>query len=125
MRFGIRLKFSLAIISIVVLIIASLTLFFIWNESNLLRTQVIEMVERETVHLANTAQQSIGVDELSLIESINYLKKIRHIKYAFILDRDDLVVRYFDRRGTRELERPLRDRVDRRLAGRAESTEVL
>jgi serine phosphatase RsbU (regulator of sigma subunit) len=124
-RFGIRLKFSLAIISIVVLIIVSITMFFIWNESNLLRTQVMQMVERETAHLANTAQQSIGVDELSLIEAINDLKKIRHIKYAFVLDKGDLVVQYFDRRASRDLERPLADRVQRRLAGRAASGEVL
>ncbi|HPG49352.1 MAG TPA: SpoIIE family protein phosphatase [Spirochaetota bacterium] len=124
-RFGIRLKFSLAIISIVVMIIVALTLFFIWNESSLLRTQVMQMVERETVHLANTAQQSIGVDELSLIEAINDLKKIKHIKYAFILDRDDLVIRYFDRRGTRDLEKPLSDRIDRKLADRTASAEIL
>ncbi len=124
-RLGIRLKFSLAIISIVVLIIVSLTLFFIWNESSLLKTQAMQMVERETVHLANTAQQSIGVDELSLIEAINDLKKIKHIKYAFVLDRGDLVVRYFDRRGTRDLERTLNDKVDRRLANRTARGDVL
>lgn len=124
-RFGIRLKFSLAIISIVVLIIVSLTMFFMWNESSLLKAQVMQMVERETVHLANTAQQSIGVDELSLIESLNDLKRIKHIKYAFILDRGDLVIRYFDRRGTRELERPLNDRVERGLEKRAAKTDIL
>jgi serine phosphatase RsbU (regulator of sigma subunit) len=124
-KLGIRLKFSLAIISIVVLIIVSITMFFIWNESNLLRTQVMQMVERETVHLANTAQQSIGVDELSLIEAINDLKKVKHIKYAFVLDKNDRVVQYFDRRGSRELERPLTDRVDRKLAGRVAKADVL
>jgi len=124
-KFGIRLKFSLAIISLVVLIIISMTLFFIVRESNILKMQIMSAVERETVHLANTAQQSIGVDELSMIAAINDLKKIDYIMYAFVLDKDDTLAQYFDRRGDRAISGPLNDRIDRKLASRAQSSDIL
>ena len=120
-RFGIRLKFTLAILSLVVLIIISMTLFFIVRESNILKMQVMSAVERETVHLANTAQQSIGVDELSLIAAINDLKKIDYILYAFVLDKDDTVGQHFDRRSERAIGGPLNDKIDRKLASRSQS----
>lgn len=124
-RFGIRLKFSLAIISMVALIIISITLYFVWRESEILKTQVIQAVKSETVHLANTAQQSIDVDELSLFEAIDYLKKIEYIKYAFVLDRKDTIVQNFDRRGTRTLGKVLDDKIDRRLADRTQDEKTL
>ncbi|MBP7736288.1 MAG: SpoIIE family protein phosphatase [Spirochaetes bacterium] len=123
-RFGIRLKFSLAIISLVALIIIFITFFFVWNESSILTRQTLDAVERETVHLANTAQQSIGLDELSMIAAINDLKKMNHIHYAFILDKDDAVVQYFDRRKERELQAPLSDRIERKLAERATTEDI-
>ncbi|MBN2079222.1 MAG: SpoIIE family protein phosphatase [Spirochaetes bacterium] len=123
-RFGIRLKFSLAIITLVSIIILSITMFFIWRESDLLKTQIMQSVEREIVHLANTTQQSIGVDELSMIAAINDLKKIDYIRYAFVLDRNDLIVHYFDRRGAREPAIPLEDGVDRDLAERAGNADI-
>ncbi|OHD63856.1 MAG: hypothetical protein A2176_12135 [Spirochaetes bacterium RBG_13_51_14] len=123
-KFGIRLKFSLAIMSLVVFIILSMTLFFIWRESNILEMQILEIVEREIVHLANTAQQSIGVDELSIIAAINDLKKIDYLKYAFVLDKDEAVVQYFDRREKRALAQPLDDGVDRNLKTRAQSDDI-
>jgi len=124
-RFSIRLKFTLAIISLVVLIIVSMTLFFIVRESNILKMQIMSAVERETVHLANTAQQSIGVDELSLIAAINDLKKIDYIIYAFVLDKDDAVDQHFDRRGERAIAGPLNDGIDRKLSSRSQDTEIL
>jgi len=123
-RFGIRLKFSLAIITLVSLLIISITIFFIWRESDILTKQVLDSVNRETVHLANNAQQSIGLDELSMIAAINDLKKISYIKYAFILDKNDAVIQYFDRRKEREMLEPLRDSVDRRLGERAAVDDI-
>jgi len=123
-RFGIAFKFSLAIISLVVLIIVSMTLFFIWRESDIMKMQVVDLVERETIHLANTAQQSIGVDELSLLASINDLKKIDYLMYAFVLDKGDMVIQYFDRRGNRDVMQPLDDGVDRGLAARAANGDI-
>jgi serine phosphatase RsbU (regulator of sigma subunit) len=117
-KFSIRLKFSLAIIALVFTIIISITLFFIWRESNILTEQVIQAVERETVHLYNTAQQTIGVDELTMVDAITDLKKISYLKYAFILDKDGVIIKYFDRRGARAPDQKLDDRVDRGLASR-------
>ncbi|MBN1495758.1 MAG: SpoIIE family protein phosphatase [Spirochaetes bacterium] len=123
-RFGIAFKFSLAIISLVVLIIVSMTLFFIWRESDIMKMQVVDLVERETIHLANTAQQSIGVDELSLLASINDLKKIDYLLYAFVLDKGDMVIQYFDRRGNRDVMQPVNDGIDRGLAARAANGDI-
>ncbi len=123
-RFGIRLKFSLAIITLVALLIIFITLFFIWRESDILTKQVLDSVERETVHLANNAQQSIGLDELSMIAAINDLKKINYINYAFILDKNDAVIQYFDRRKERNVQMPLRDNVERGLATRAANEDI-
>lgn len=124
-RFGIRLKFSLAIISLVAFLILSITLFFIWRESDILTKQVLDSVKRETVHLANNAQQSIGFDELSMIAAINDLRKIAYIHYAFILDKNDSVVQYFDLRKEREVQAPLRDGIDRKLTERTGKDNIL
>ncbi len=123
-RFGIRLKFSMAIISLVALIIMFSTLFFIWRESDILTRQVLDAVKRETVHLANTAEQTIGLDEISMFAAINDLKKINYIHYAFILDKKDTVIQYFDRRKDREMQTPLRDGVDRGLAARSSDEQI-
>jgi serine phosphatase RsbU (regulator of sigma subunit) len=124
-RFGIRLKFSLAIISLVCIIIISMTLYFLWRESNILKRQVIEAVDREVAHLANTAQQSIGVDELSIVAAINSLKKIDYIKYAFVLDGKDMIIQYFDRRKIRTIDKSLDDHVARNLDARATSDNTV
>ena len=55
-RISIRLKFSLAIIALVSIIIITITLYFIYRESNLLKAQAFQLVERETIHLANTTR---------------------------------------------------------------------
>ena len=123
-RFGIRLKFSLAIIFLAFMIIISMTLYFVWRESNILKKQVIEAVEREMAHLSNTAQQSIGVDELSIIAAINDLKKIDYIKYAFVLDKDGRIIQYFVRRRSRTFEHALDDQVDRKLTARGTSEDI-
>jgi serine phosphatase RsbU (regulator of sigma subunit) len=125
-KFGIRLKFSLAIISLVVLIIVSITLFFIWRESNILTEQIKRMWERETEHLANTAQV-IDVENIPLSDAINDLKKFKYLTYAFILDKKDTVRENFDRREkteSRTLGQPLDDKVERNLSDRTEEEHV-
>jgi HAMP domain-containing protein len=123
-RFGIRLKFSLAIISLVVIIIVSITAFFIWRESALLNNQVKQMWERETEHLAVTAQD-IGVQDISLIEAIKDLKKFKYLRYAYILDKKNNIQQYFDLRRVPGggLGFVFGDGVDRNLAARADRGE--
>jgi len=97
-RFGLRMKFTLAIISLVAMILGTMTIYFVYRESDLLRKQVFASVQREMVHLANTAQESIGVDELAIIAAIKNLQKIDHFNYAFILNQEGQIIQYFDRR---------------------------
>ena len=102
----------------------SITLFFIWRESDILKMQVVDLVERETVHLANTAQQSIGVDELSLMAAINDLKKINYIQYASSSTRTISSYSISTAGGSTTSCRPSGDGVDRKLAARSASDDV-
>ncbi len=124
-KFSIRIKVSLAIIVFVSIIIVTFTGYFIYRESTLLKEQVFQFVKREVIHLANTAQGSIGVDELALISAIKDLEKIKHLTYAFILskkdsaggdtplNRDNAIIQYFDRRGKRNIGEILKDNINR------------
>jgi hypothetical protein len=95
-RFGLRLKFSLAIIVLVATVLLTMSIYFVLREIRLLRSQIFESVQRELVHLSNTAQESIGGDELAIIASISDLKKLDYLSYAFVLNarrRDHPVLR--------------------------------
>lgn len=108
-KFSIKYKISLAIIALVSIIISSFTFFTIKNESNLLEQQVFQFVERELVHLGNTAGASIGIDDIALVNSINDLKQFSYIRYAYVLNkrdprredvgqnRDNVIIQHFDR----------------------------
>ncbi len=115
-RFSLRLKFSLAISLLVSLVVLSISGFIIWRESNLLQDQVFQFVKRELVHLARTTQVSMGSDEIAMIESINDLKDIEYLSYAFILNAQDQLLLHFDRRGERLPQEPINDGIERDLS---------
>lgn len=126
-RFGITLKFSLAIISLVSAIILTIAVFIVYRESDILKEQVFNFVQREVVHLSNTAQQTIGFDELTLSDSVNELKKLDFLKYVFVLNNNNEIIYYFDRRGpegeTKHEERKvLNDNVQRVIDERSDRT---
>ncbi|MFC1670886.1 SpoIIE family protein phosphatase [Spirochaetota bacterium] len=112
-KFGIRIKFSLAILALVSVIIMTITGYFIRRESQLLKEQIFQSIEREIIHLSNTAQNSIGVDELALVEAINNLKKITYINYAYILNKDNMIIQNFDKRKSFKTNEVLNDSVER------------
>ncbi len=95
-RFGLRLKFSLAIIALVALVLFTLAFYFIQRESELLRKQIFTYIQRELIHISNSTRESIGVDELALLSAIQDLKKIEYIKYAYILNQKNQIVRHFN-----------------------------
>ena len=99
-RFGISLKFSLAIIALVSVIILTIAVFIVYRESGLLKEQVFNFTKREIVHLGNTAQQTIGYEELTLSDAVNELKKIGYYRYVIVLGSNNEVLYYFDRRGS-------------------------
>lgn len=123
-KIGLRIKFSVGIIALVFIIIMTISGYFIYRESNLLKEQIFSSVNREVIHLSNTAQESIGVDELALISAVNNLKKISYIKYAFVLDMDNTLIQYFDQRGEREIGEKLEDNIIRK-SDQAESDEKI
>ncbi|RPI92059.1 MAG: HAMP domain-containing protein, partial [Spirochaetales bacterium] len=96
-RFGLRMKFSLAIITLVSVVIAIMTLYFIRTESALLKSEIIKFAEREIEHLTNTAQESISAkDELALIAAVRNVQKITSIRYVFIFDPNGRIIQNFD-----------------------------
>jgi len=128
-KFGISLKFSLAIIALVSIIILTIAVFIVYRESGLLKQQVFNITEREIVHLANTTQQTVGYDELSLSDAVNELKKIEYYRYVFVLGSNNEVLYYFDRRGAdgdvkHEVRKPLSDSITRTLDGRSNPDSI-
>ncbi|MBN1532211.1 MAG: SpoIIE family protein phosphatase [Spirochaetes bacterium] len=112
-RFGIRIKFSLAIISLVSIIIVTITAYFVWRETGLLKDQIFQLVEREIVHLSKTASGSIGIDELAMLTAMQDLRKIPYFKYAYILDKEDSIQQYFDLTKKQKIGEKLIERFDR------------
>lgn len=128
-RFGITLKLSLAIISLVSIIILTIAVFIVNRESKILKEQVENFVKREVVHLSNTAQQTIGFDELTLSDTVNELKKIDFFKYVFVLNNKNEIIYYFDRRGPQgetihEERKVLNDSVQRILEDRSDPSSI-
>jgi len=128
-RFGISFKFSLAIIALVSIIILIIAVFIVYRESGLLKEQIVNSTKREIVHLANTAQQTIGYDELTLNDAVNELKKIENYKYVFVLGKDNEILYYFDNRGNEgetkhEVRKELNDSVQRILDPKKSTDDV-
>jgi len=128
-RFGISLKFSLAVIGLVSVIILTIAVFIVYRESGLLKQQIFNITEREISHLGNTTQQTIGYDELSLSDAVNDLKKIEYYRYVFVLGSGGEVLYYFDRRGTdgdakHEVRKPLNDSIVRSIENRIDPNSI-
>lgn len=124
-RFGIRLKFSLAIITLVAVIIVIITGYFVWRETDLLRTQIFQFVARELVHLNKTAQGSIGVEEIALIGAINDLENIKFLRYAYVLNSDGRIIQAFDERSKIQPGEKLNDGVNRKGGKKPEGEEYV
>ncbi len=128
-RFGISLKFSLAIIALVSVIILTIAVFIVYRESGLFKEQVFNFTKREIVHLGNTAQQTIGYEELTLSDAVNELKKIDYYKYVFVLGSNNEVLYYFDRRGPEgdvkhEVRKQFNDSIVRNLDNRTDHDSI-
>ncbi len=96
-RFSLRIKFYLIIIPLVSTVISVMAVFFIKEESTLLTGEIVKFAEREIGHLNNTASLSIlpGGDILPLLDALKNLQKVNSIKYAYVLDKDNMVIQHF------------------------------
>ena len=89
-KFSIRFKLASAIIALVSVIIITMALYVRMDSSEMLRTEIISFAQRETEHLAIIAEDAYkSGDDLSLISSIENLKKVPSIEYAYLLDNDN------------------------------------
>ncbi len=135
-RFGIRFKLSLAIIVLVTMIIVSFTGYFIIRESNLLKEQIFQFVKRELVHLSNTVQETLGVEEIAIVNAVKDLENsFKYINYTFILGKKDTlkknadpkdhsIIQFFDRTKKHDLGKQLDDKIDRELTGPGKEDEI-
>jgi sigma-B regulation protein RsbU (phosphoserine phosphatase) len=124
-RFGIRAKFSLSIISLVFFIVLTITGYIVIREGNLLKDQIFQLINRELVHLGNSAFRNINIDDLAVTSSVNDLKKIPYVRYTIVLDRVDLIHTYFDNRGERTVKEKLNDSVLRKQNGPKDTGAVV
>lgn len=91
-KFSIRYKLALAILMLVAVVIATMAVYIRSDSSELLREEIINFAVRETEHLATIAEDSFkSGDDLSLSASMENLKKITSIEYAYVLDRKSVV----------------------------------
>ena len=91
-RFSIRYKLALAILMLVAMVIATMAVYIRSDSSDLLRDEIINFAVRETEHLATIAEDSFkSGDDLSLTASMDNLKKITSIEYAYVLDKKSSV----------------------------------
>ncbi|MGQ9844471.1 MAG: SpoIIE family protein phosphatase [Spirochaetota bacterium] len=96
-RFSLRLKFSLAIIILAGSIIAVMTYYFIQQESELLRKQILQFANRETQRLAVIARESISQkDELPLVGAVQDLKNLEFVDYIYVLNNNNRIIQNFD-----------------------------
>lgn len=122
-RFGLRFKFFLTIILLISFVLVTMSSVMIRRDSTMLENQVINSVSRELSHLHNTAQESIGVDELVLSTALNDLKTLDYLVYVFVLDARGDVLQYFDKRAERIIGAPLEDNVARDIEARKNSPD--
>ncbi len=98
-RFSLRIKFSLAIIALVSIIIVTMAVYIVREESTMLREEIVNSAKRETEILANMAEDATkSKDELPLIAAMENLMKISSIRYAYVLDEDNIIRQNLDPR---------------------------
>lgn len=79
------------------LIILTMTVYIIYDESDVLKEEMFNLAHREIEHLRSNAAYAISSkDELQLSEIIKDLKKIRAVKYSFFLDNDNRILENFN-----------------------------
>lgn len=112
-----RLWVRSAIISFALFLLTGGTLsaYYMNSIMNSREDQIIRKAESDLADLADITADSIGVDELMLINYVNRLKKNNAYAYLFVLDNKNMIVQYFDRRGRHESGRALSDIPGRKL----------
>lgn len=96
-KIGIRFKFASAVILLVSLVVLTMTVYIINDESELLKDEMFKLATREIVHLRNNAAYAISSnDELQLSELIKDLKKLKSVKYSYFLDPQNRILENFD-----------------------------
>ncbi len=122
-RFSLKLKFSIAIITLVAAIILIMTYFIISTQTEVLKKEMIRLAKREVEHLHNTSADAMSAgDDLALVEIINDLKRLESIKYAYILDKDNRIKRNFDQARNNTI---LEDEYMKEIASYSDRSEPL
>jgi hypothetical protein len=122
-------EFIISLNLFIAFVILSMSAFMFFRESRIIKNNFIDYGKREIEHLARKTGQSLGIEELTLAEEINELKKHGSVIYVYILNDRNEVLHYFDRRthgkdNGYELRKPFNDPV-KRNTGNASFTEAI
>ncbi len=91
-RFSLKLKFSLAMILLTVGIIVIMSGYFIYDESKILKDNIINMAENEIELLTYTAIEALSSDDILPLSSfIKEMTNLKTIKYAHVIDMNEIV----------------------------------
>lgn len=91
-KFSIRFKLAFAIIALVATIIIIMAIYVRMDSSGMLREEIISFAQRETEHLAMVAEDAYkSDDDLSIVATIENLKKVPAIEYAYLLNEKNFV----------------------------------
>jgi sigma-B regulation protein RsbU (phosphoserine phosphatase) len=86
-RFNLKMKLSLVMILMTILVIVSMAFYFINNQSKILLNDIMNLAERETDHLSYTTKEALSTDdELTIISALDNIKKLPSVTYAHIID---------------------------------------
>jgi serine phosphatase RsbU (regulator of sigma subunit) len=108
-KFGLRIKISLAIIALVSTIILIMAFYIIKEESDILRKEIINFAEREIERLSSVAIDSItSKQELILLGAIKDIAKETSIRYVYVLDLKNIVIQSLD---TESKDKELNDEI--------------
>jgi len=101
--FRLRYKLSIAMISLTVLVIVSMSYYFMNHESQILRENIIKMAQAEIQNLNLIVLKSLDNDDLTIISVVDKLKNDTSVKYTYILSPEGIILFSFDNEQTGKL----------------------
>ena len=114
---SLRIKFTLPITALVLLMFCTLGFYIIIRETNILEKHFFASAKRELIYFQNTAQTAFSSgDESGLLFFMSDLKNnLSYISYAAVIDTNDVIKNCFDKRNELKVGSVLADGIARNI----------